>query len=452
MMKIIIVGIGKLGEYLAKNLVKENEVTLIDKNFIKTQDIINNEDVNYIIGNGLDSNVLEEARVAECDILISVMEKDEQNVMCSLLGKKLGAKRTIARIRTPEYASSINILKDELGLSMSINPERMTAEYIARILSIPSALDVTTFFKGRIEMISLIVKEKSILAGQTIHNLAQKLNFNIIVCAIKRDDKLIIPKGNTKILEGDKLHITGTPKDINEFLKYANLIASKTKKVMISGGSNTAIYLARLLNEMGIDVKLIEIDPERCEFLSEVLPKALIINGDVSDQNLLYEEGIEKCDAFISLNSIDEENIVYSMFASRLNIPKIITKVNHIDLDGVVEQAKISTVITPHKIASNQIIRYIKAMQNSEQSSSESIYKLEDDNFDILEYKIKGDFTRPNSKLKDLKLKDGVLIAAILRGKNIIFPNGNDEIRLNDTIIVIVSDETIVDDINDILE
>ncbi len=451
-MKIIIVGIGKLGEYLAKSLVAENEVTLIDKNFIKTQDIINNEDVNYIIGNGLDSNVLEEAGVSECDILISVMEKDEQNVMCSLLGKKLGAKRTIARIRTPEYSGSINILKEELGLSMSINPERMTAEYIARILSIPSALDVTTFFKGRIEMISLIVKENSVLAGQTIHHLAQKLNFNIIVCAIKRDEELIIPKGHTKIQVGDKLHITGTPKDINEFLKYADLIASKTKQVMISGGSNTAIYLSRILGEMGIDVKLIEIDPERCKFLSEVLPKALIINGDVSDQNLLYEEGIEKSDAFISLNSIDEENIVYSMFASRLNIPKIITKVNHIDLDGVVEQAKISTVITPHKIASNQILRYIKAMQNSEESSSESIYKLEDDNFDILEFKIKKDFAYPDSKLKELKLKDGVLIAAILRGKNIIFPGGNDEIKLNDTIIIIVSSDTIIKDINDILE
>ena len=451
-MKIIIVGIGKLGEYLAKNLVKENEVTLIDNDFLKTQDIINNEDVNYIIGNGLDSNVLEEAGVSECDILISVMEKDEQNVMCSLLGKKLGAKRTIARIRTPEYSSSINILKEELGLSMSINPERITAEYIARILSIPSALDVTTFFKGRIEMISLIVKDKSILASQTIHNLSQKLNFNIIVCAIKRNGELIIPKGNTKIQVGDKLYITGTPKDINEFLKYADLIASKTKKVMISGGSNTAIYLSRILGEMGIDVKLIEIDPERCKFLSEVLPKALIINGDVSDQNLLYEEGIENCDAFISLNSIDEENIVYSMFASRLNIPKIITKVNHIDLDGVVEQAKISTVITPHKIASNQILRYIKAMQNSESSNSESIYKLEDDNFDILEFQIKKDFVAINSKLKDLKLKDGILVATIMRGKNIIFPSGNDEIKLNDTIIIIASNNCEVNDINDILE
>ena len=451
-MKIIIVGIGKLGEYLAKNLVKENEVTLIDNDFLKTQDIINNEDVNYIIGNGLDSNVLEEAGVSECDILISVMEKDEQNVMCSLLGKKLGAKRTIARIRTPEYSSSINILKEELGLSMSINPERITAEYIARILSIPSALDVTTFFKGRIEMISLIVKDKSILASQTIHNLSQKLNFNIIVCAVKRNDELIIPKGNTKIQVRDKLYITGTPKDINEFLKYADLIASKTKKVMISGGSNTAIYLSRILGEMGIDVKLIEIDPERCKFLSEVLPKALIINGDVSDQNLLYEEGIENCDAFISLNSIDEENIVYSMFASRLNIPKIITKVNHIDLDGVVEQAKISTVITPHKIASNQILRYIKAMQNSESSNSESIYKLEDDNFDILEFQIKKDFAAINSKLKDLKLKDGILVATIMRGKNIIFPSGNDEIKLNDTIIIIASNNCEVNDINDILE
>ncbi len=451
-MKIIIVGIGKLGEYLAKCLVNEgNEVTLIDKHFNINQTILNNEDVNYINGNGLDSSVLENAGIKDTDILISVMQKDEQNVMCTLLAKKLGAKHTIARIRTPEYSNSINILKEELGLSMSINPELMTARHIARILNIPSAINVSTFFKGRMEMISLIVKEKSKIAGMSINNFAKKITSSILVCAIERKNETIIPSGNTKIQVGDKLHITGTPKDIRELLKYSKLVAEKTKTVIISGGSSTAIYLTKLLLEMGMTVKIIEIDKEKCELLSELLPNALIINGDVSDQNLLYEEGIEECDAFIALTSIDEENIVYSIFASRLKVPKIITKINHIDLNGVIEQANINTVVTPHKIASNQIVRYVKAMENSEQSSSESIYKFNNENFEILEFKIKNDFKKLNAKLKDLKLKDGILIIAILRGKQVIYPKGNDEIKYRDTVLIINSSKDIKD-INDILE
>lgn len=451
-MKIIIVGIGKLGEYLAKSLVNEgNEVTLIDLHFKSNKSIINNEDVNYINGNGLDSSILEEAGIKDTDILISVMEQDEQNVMCSLLGKKLGAKRTIARIRTPEYANSINILKEELGLSMSINPELMTADYIARILSIPSAIDATTFFKNRILMISLIVKENSKLEGHTIHSLSKKLNNRTIICAIKRNEEIIIPRGNTKIQVGDKLYVTGTQLDINSLLKYSKLVEEKTKRVIISGGSNTAIYLTKKLLAMGMSVKIIEIDEERCKFLSSILPGALIINGDVSDQNLLYEEGIEVCDAFISLNSIDEENIVYSMFASRLKVPKIITKINHIDLDGVVGQAKINTVITPHKIASREIVRYVKAMQNSATSSSESTYRFDNDNFEMLEFKIKKDFNGLNKSIRDLKLKKDLLIVAIMHGKNIIFPNGSDIIENGDTVII-VNNKHNINDINDILE
>ncbi len=451
-MKIIIVGIGKLGEYLAKSLVKEsNEVTLIDTDFSSCQDVINNEDLNYINGNGLDSNILEEAGIHEADLLISVMASDEQNVMCCLLGKTLGVTHTIARIRTPEYSNSINILREKLGLSMTINPEALTASHIADVLNTPSALDATTFFKGRIRMISLKVKENTNLEGLTLNSLLRKLNSRIIVCAIERNGEIIIPKGNVKLQLNDKLHITGKPSDIHDFLKFSNLVTSKTKKVIISGGSNTAIYLSKILLDLGMQVKLIEINEERCKFLSEILPGALIINGDVSDQNILYEEGIEKCDAFVSLNSIDEENIVYSMFASMLNVPKIITKVNHINLDRVVDKANIDTVITPHKIATNQIVRYVRAMQDSEASSCESIYKFDDDRFEMLEFKIKNDFEKLNIKIKDIDLKDGVLIVAIHRGKNIIFPNGNDEIREKD-IIIVANSESNIKDINDILE
>ena len=262
---------------------------------------------------------------------------------------------------------------------------------------------------------------------------------------------MIIPKGSTKLQINDKIHIVGTIKEIKDFLEYSELIEQKTNKVIICGGSNTAVYLAKNLLDLKMQVKIIEIDLERCKVLSEILPKALIINGDASDQNVLYEEGIENCDAFISLTSIDEENIVYSMFASMKGVPRIITKVNHIDLDGIVDKANIDTVITPHRIAANQIIKYVRAMQNKKLSSCEAVYKFDDDKFEMIEFNVKDDFKGKNIKIKDMKLRENILIVSILRGRNIITPNGKEEIKKGDTVVIIDGTDS-VKTINDILE
>ena len=448
-MKIIIVGVGKLGEYLAKCLVKEgNAVTLVDVSFMTSMDVINNEDLNYVVGSGLDANVLNEAGISDADLLISVMESDEQNVMCSLLGRKLGAKHTIARIRTPEYSNTVNLLKDELGLSMLINPEALTATQIARALSIPSAMEAIKFLKGRIQLVSFKVKENSPIDKITVSGISKKVG-NLIICAIEREENIIVPSGNTKLLANDKIYVSGDTKAINQFLIFSELIQEKTKKVIISGGSSTAVYLAKSLLEMGMQVKIIEINEERCKVLSEKLPKALIIHGDVSDQNILFEEGIESSDAFIALTSIDEENIVYSMFASMHKVPKVITKINHINLDGIVDKAHIDTVITPHKIASHQIVKYVRAMQNSNRSSCEALYSV-DEAFEMLEFTIKKDFKQLNKKIKEINFKEGSLIIAIMRGKQIIFPTGNDIIKKGDIVVIVDTTET-VKDINDIL-
>ena len=451
-MNIIIVGIGKLGEFLAKSLVREgNAVTLIDTDFKRVADTINNEDLNYVKGNALDISTLTDAGVENCDILISAIDKDELNVMTCLLAKKLGAKHTIARIRNTEYISSISLLKEELGLSMIINPERLTSEHIVRVLNTPSAIETTTFFKGRIQMISLKIKDDDALKGASINSLSRKLDNNAMICAIKRDTEVIIPTGDTKIKAGDKIYVTGTPKTINTFLKYSKRITEKTRKVIISGGSDTAIYVARLLLDMGIAVKIIEISEERCEYLSSELPNAIIINGDTSDQNILLEEGLEKCDAFISLNSIDEENIIYSIFASLHGVPKVITKINHMDMDGVTEKLNLDTIITPHQIATNQIVKYVRAMQHSESSSCEAVYQFENEQFEMLEFNVKSEFIGRDIKIKDLKLKPNILILAILRDKNIIIPKGIDEIKFRDTVIVIDGNNE-VKKLEDILE
>ena len=452
-MKIMIAGVGKLGQYLARELASDgNEVTIVDYKPIDNKEVVNNEEVYYVNGNALDSTVLNDAGASTTDILISVMDKDEKNIMCSFLGKKLGVKKTIARVRTPEYSSSINLLKEDLGLSMLINPEYMTAAHIARILSIPNALDSVSFFKGRVFMVSIKVKEGSTIEGLSLHQLSRKLEKRVIICAIERNGKTIIPKGNDVLEVGDKINITGTRSNILSFLKFANLVGPKPKRVMISGGSSTAQYLAKMLLEMGMYVKIIEINEERCKELSEALTDAVIINGDVSNQELLYEENIEGFDSFISLNNIDEENIVHSMFAKGIEVPNVITKVNHINLDGVIEKADIDTIVTPHKIASNQIVRYVRAMSNSLDSSCESIYKFDNEDFEMVEFIVKQGFKGLNTKLKDLKIKDNILVVAILRGKDIIFPAGNDEIKTKDTVVVAVDNNRPIKDLNNILE
>ena len=450
-MKVIIVGIGKLGDYLAKELVEEkHEVTIIDIKFINHNNIINNEDLNYICGNGLDSNILLEAGVSNSDLLISVMEKDEQNVMCCLLAKKLGVKHTIARIRTPEYSESLNLIKNDIGLSMTINPDLLTARHIAGILSIPSVIDATTFFKGRLQLISLKVNEKSPLIGLSIRNLMKKVINDVIVCAIDRDKEVIIPDGEIKIKKGDILYITGKRKDILKLLTYSGYVKDKTKQVMIIGGSSTGVYLANLLSEMNIKNKIIEISDARCKELTELTPNSLIINGDATDENVLYEEEIDKMDGFVALNSIDEENIILSMFAKSRNVSKVITKINHINLNGVLDNTNIDSVVTPHKIVANQVVTYVRAMQNGEDNSCESIYKFSD-KFEIIEFIVKNNFKALNMKLKNIRFKKDNIIAAILRDRNIIYPGGNDEIKEGDTIIVINQYRDTFE-INDILE
>ena len=451
-MKIVIAGIGKFGDYLTRQLAKENnEITVIDTNFETKEALINNEDINNIEGNALDIKILEEAGVQNSDLLIASMKEDSENVMCALLSRKLGVKNTIARIRRPEYIDSLNMIKEPLGLSMIISPKQLTANQIAQTLSIPSAIETTSFFKGRIYVISLKLKEDSKYIGQSIKEISQKLNGNIIVCAIEREDSVVIPNGETIIQAEDKIHITGTRKDINSFLRYGNLIQDKTRQVMVVGGSDISKYLANQLADTDMKVKIVEPNKEVALELAETLDNVLIINADPSDEQTLFEEGIQETDAFVALTGIDEENIVYSMFASSQKVPKVITKINHINLSGITQMAKIDAVVSPHKIAANQVVQYVRAMEKGKSSSCESIYNFGDNIFEMIEFKVKEDFKGINKKIEELKLQDDTLIGAIQRGKNIIYPQGKDEIKLNDTVLVICRNNK-VKELNDMIK
>ena len=429
-MKIIIVGSGKMGSYLSNILANENhDITVIDKNETVINKLNNTQDISILCGNGLVAATLEEADIKNTDILISTMKNDEDNIVCCLLAKNLGVKNTIMRIRNPEYKDSMHYIKNDLGLSMTINPELLTAKEIANTLNFPSGIKINYFFKGKIEMLEFKIKENSNIIRLSVKDLISKIKKKIIIVAVERNDKVFVPNGEFVFELGDKLIITSKLQNINNFFKFMGNVTFKTKDVMIIGGSKMSYYLAYFLENMGINSKIIEMDKNKCEILSEKLSKTLIINGDGSDKNLLLEEGIEEMDAFVSATGIDEENIIYSLFANSLNIPKVITKINHLTFNDIVESVGIENVQTPHIIASNQVLKYIRAMENSRGGNMESLVRIMDDKLEMMEFVINDEFKYINKCLKDIHFKEGIIVVCINRKGNVIFPTGEDVLK-----------------------
>lgn len=450
-MKIIIVGSGKTGSYLSSVLAKENhDVVVVDKNELVLNKLNNTQDISVLCGNGLVVSVLQEAGVESADLLIASMENDEDNIVCCLLAKNLGVKNTIMRIRNPEYKDSMQYIKNDLGLSMAINPELLTAREIANTLNFSSGIKATYFSKGKIEMVEFKIKENSSLIGLPIKEVSSKLKKKIIVVAVERKGDVHIPKGDFTFELGDKLIITSTPQNITTFFKHLGSTIFRTKDVMIVGGSKVSYYLATFLGEIGINVKIIELDENKCKILAEKLPKTLVINGDGSDKNVLLEERIEDVDAFVAATGIDEENIIFSLYANSMNVPKVITKINHLTFENIIENVGIDTVITPHIVASNQILRYIRAIENSKGGSMESLVRLMDNKLEIMEFIIKDDFKAIGKQIKDINFKKDIIIVCINRNGTIIFPTGEDIIKDNDNIIISTTKSSIKG-LNDIL-
>lgn len=436
-MKIVIVGSGKLGSYLSNILIKENhDVTIVDKNESILNKLSNTQDVSCICGNGLVVDTLLDADVNKADILIASMKNDEDNIVCCLLAKNLGVKSTIMRIRNPEYSNSMQYIQNDLGLSITINPELLSAREIVNQLKFPLSVKSNYFSKGKIEMVEFKIKENSKLIGLSVKDLISKIKKEIIIFAVERENKVYIPKGDFVFELGDRLVITSKPQNISYFFKQIGNVKQKVNNIMIIGGSKLSYYLAKFLCDMKVNVKIIEIDKEKCNFLAHNIPKALIIHGDGADKQLLLEEGIEEVDALISATGIDEENIIFSIFANSLKIPKIITKINHLTFAEIVEDMGVESIITPHVIASNQVIKYIRARENSIGGNMETLIRLMNDRLEIMEFIVKDDFKAVGKKLKDIKFKNNAIVVCIKRNRNIIFPTGEDEIRSNDNIII----------------
>jgi len=449
-MKIVIVGNGKLGFSLAESLVDEgHDVVIVDNNERVVRMARNSLDVACIQGNGIDQDVQIQAGVPSADLLIAVTSTDEQNILCCLLAKKLGAKHTIARVREPDYAKSVMTLRDELNLSLAINPEKEAATDISRILRFPSAMKVDYFAKGRIEIAELKLPADSPIIGHPLWKLSSLFKAQILICAVQRDNEVIIPNGDFVPQEGDRISLTAAPTDISQLFRTLGLTSTKTRTAMIVGGGKIAYYLIRELLEAGIRVKVLDRDEKRCELLAERYPKATVLCGDGSDRETLKEEGAEEVDALVALTGLDEENVVISMYAGACNVPKVITKVNHISFGEVLSKAGIECVITPHTIAANRILRYVRAMQSSSGGSMLALSKIVGGKVEAIEFKVNDDFKGKDTPLKTLKLKKNLLIVSIVRDGKILYPSGDDTLRSHDRVIVVTTC-TGMDELNDI--
>ena len=451
-MKIIVLGAGKVGKTLIKHMSNEDhDIIVVDQNATKVEEVVNQFDVVGVVGNGASYDILMEAGAQDANLIICVTASDELNILAGLMAKKMGTRHTIARVRNPDYSSQRDFMRNQLGFSMIVNPELEAASEIRRVLSFPSAVKVDTFSRGKVELAEFFVEEHSRLNGVELSQLHKITKTNILVCAVSHNEDVIIPDGNYVIKPGDHLYITGTHRDLSRFCLDIGVITTRIKNVIIVGGGKIAYYLSKQLSTQGIKVKIIEKDKNRCQVLAEKLPYVTIIHGDGSDDELLNEEGIENTDAVLALTGLDEENIVLSLSAKSLYHKKTIAKVTRMNYAGLSDVLKVDSIVAPKKIVASQIIRYVRAKMNKDNDSSvKTLYKIVDGEVEAIEFKVTEQFKYLHKTLNEMKIKEHVLVAAIIRENEVIVPKGNTTMELNDYVIIVSRGE-IMKSLNDIL-
>jgi len=454
-MKIIIVGAGKVGMELTRQLSAEHKVTVIDQDAQVIESIVNIYDVMGICGNGGSYEVQKEAEVDKADLLIAVTSTDEMNIVVCLLAKKLGVNHTIARIRNPEYETQLRFMREEMGLTMAINPEKAAAREIARVLRFPAAVKVESFSKGRLELVEYRLPEDSNLHGMKLVDLYRNTRIRVLICAVERGEETVIPSGEFVLNAGDTIYLTSTPSQLEQFFRHLGVFRKRASSVMLVGASKICRYLAADLLEMGMSVKIIDRDQQRCVELSEQLPKALVIAGDGTDSDLLLEEGVEQTDAFIAITGSDEANILMAMSAARQagEHCKVVVKINRKSLvDFVTDQHIIDSVVSARTVTTELILQYVRAMESASGESIRTLHRLVDGAVEALEFRVPEDAPFLNTPLKDLRLKSGILLAGIVRRDGrIVIPSGGDVLEKRDDVIVVTTNTTL-QDIRDILK
>ncbi len=452
-MQIIVVGCGNVGLTLTQQLSKEgHNITVIEEKSSVIQSVVNNLDVMGIVGNGASYSIMKDAGIESADLMIAVTDSDELNLLCCLIAKKAGNCHTIARVRNPIYKKEINFIKEELGLSMVINPEEAAASEAGRLLKLPSATKIETFARGRAELVKMVISEESRLSNIALKDIPSDLKKQVIVAVVTRGTDVYIPDGSFILRPGDEITIFGSSKNIISFFKKLGLPSAKVHSTIIIGGGETGYYLAMQLISLGIKVTIFDKDPVRCKELTELLPQALIINGDGTDKDMLLEEGVTRTDSFVSLTNLDEENIMLSMYVKSINPKaKLITKVHRVNYGDIIGSLNIGSIIYPKNITADRIVQFVRGMSASKDSNIETLYKLNDDRVEALEFIVRNGSPVIGIPLAQLKLKKGILIACINHYGEIISPSGDSVIRDRDSVIVVTTLMGLKD-IGDILE
>ena len=435
-MNIVILGAGKAGEKLVESLVKENHtITIVDEKSKSVENVLNRYDVMGVVGNGVKKSVLIEAGVPRADFFIASTSRDEVNIICCTLAKKLGVKYTVARVRNPEYYGEVDSIKEELGVDMTFNPEYETASEIAKILRSPFANSVESFAGGVASLAELNVIADNPLIGKAIVEVVKEYGTQVIYATVKRGDKAFIPLGDFVFEEGDVITIIAKDTEITNFCKKLHMFKMPSKSVFIIGGGKTAFYLAEQLIEGGLDVKIIEHNEARSLELSNALPNATVLFGDGSDSDLLVEEKVDKADACVTLTGIDEENAMISLYAKGLGVNKVVTKINRPSIIRMVKVLGLDSVVSPLELTSNKIIRFVRSRQYDFNGRVKKLYRISD-KAEASEFKVSEGFPT-GIPLKSMKFKKQVLVGGVVRNGEFILPTGETTLELNDKIIVI---------------
>ena len=439
-LNIIIVGAGKVGSTLVQQLCDEgHDITIIDQNANKVHEITDAYDIMGLVGNGASYTIQKEAGIDDADLIIAVTDSDELNLLCCTIAKQFSDCASIARVRTPDYSKEISYIREKLGLARVINPELEAAKEMARLLYLPTALEINSFAHEQAELVKIKIPEGNVLVGKTIAYLGKNITNDILICAVERAGKVTIPSGDFELASGDVISFASDRKSQAFLLNQIGFETKTVRNTLIIGGGRAAFYLANLLIRNGKSVKIIERDRARCEELSTILPKAVIINGDGTNPDLLKEEGISDVDSFVPLTGIDEQNVMLTLHAKRLSSAKVITKINRTRFNEIINDLDLGSVVYPKFITSEKIIAYVRAMSASRSSEIETLYHMFDGRVEAIEFKVTEDSKIVGKTLRELNLKKDLLIAFISHQGKIIIPSGSDTICANDTIMVVTT-------------
>ena len=437
-MKIVMIGTGKVGSLLIEQLAQEgHKIVAIDRNEKKLLDIQNSLDILCLAGNAVDRNLLIEAGTGTADLVIAATNSDEVNMICCLLAKKLGASHTIARVRKPELADEIDVFSEDMGLSMTINPELYAAQEIFSVLRFPGLMSVEPFRYGLFEIVEFRLAEDGPVTSMTLQELALKYSSKALVCAIRRKGSTFIPDGNATLMKGDVISFAAEPKEAEHFLRLCGIKSRMPKHIIIIGAGMIAYYLIRMMRGIGMKPVILEKEADIAEEFNQLLPDVLVLNADGTNRDVLEEEGLDTADAFISLTGTDEVNILMGMYAEREGVPKVVTKISKNSMIDLIDADRVGSIVCPRDIVASRVISYVRASESAGSSNVETVYRISEQSAEALEFIVKekhDDLT--GIPLKDLRFREGILICAILRNRSVIIPRGNDTIEQGDHVII----------------